>query len=52
MRLTKFAIDLLNEVAEECDERSISFAEPENKRRALEKTSDSIVELMEILAES
>ena len=48
--LRKFAIELLNEVAEECDQRSLSVNESEQKRALLENIADKITVLVETLA--
>ena len=50
--LTKFAIELLNEVAEECEQRSCSLQETEQKRELFGVTADKITEFMELVVES
>lgn len=49
--LTKFAIELLNEAAEECEEKACSLSEPESKRELFATTADKVLEIMEILVE-
>lgn len=49
--LTKFALDLLSEVAEECNDRGYSLAEPEEKRNLFKATASKITKLVESLNE-
>ncbi len=50
--LTKFAVELLSEVAEECEQRFCSVKETEYKRKLFGIAADKVTEFMELVVES